>query len=155
MQFLGNIVEYILETSEQTLNILTATSGDTGSAAIHAFANKENIKIVVLHPKGKVTEFQRKQMTTNLAGNILNIAIDGTFDDCQAIVKKITNSPIAKERNISTVNSINWGRIMMQMIYYIKLLEHEQNANIFVPTGNFCHIANRKVFHLKRCVWLL
>lgn len=149
MQFLGNIVEYILGNSGKTLNILTATSGDTGSAAIHAFANKENIKIVVLHPKGKVTEFQRKQMTTNHAKNVLNIAIDGTFDDCQAIVKSITNSPLAKERNISTVNSINWGRIMMQMVYYIKLLEHEQSANIFVPTGNFGNIF--ACYFLKKC----
>ena len=149
MQFLGNIVEYILGRSAGKLNILTATSGDTGSAAIHAFANKENVKIVVLHPKGKVTEFQRKQMTTCHAKNVLNIAIDGTFDDCQAIVKEITNSPFAKERNISTVNSINWGRIMMQMVYYIKLLEHEQNANIFVPTGNFGNIF--ACYFLKKC----
>ena len=149
MQFLGNIVEYIVGKSGQKLNILTATSGDTGSAAIHAFANKENVKIVVLHPKGKVTEFQRKQMTTCHAKNVLNIAIDGTFDDCQAIVKEITNSPFAKERNISTVNSINWGRIMMQMVYYIKLLEHEQNANIFVPTGNFGNIF--ACYFLKKC----
>ena len=149
MQFLGNIVEYILGKSGGKLNILTATSGDTGSAAIHAFANKENVKIVVLHPKGKVTEFQRKQMTTCQAGNVMNIAIDGTFDDCQAIVKSITNSPLAKERNISTVNSINWGRIMMQMVYYIKLLEYEQNANIFVPTGNFGNIF--ACYFLKKC----
>jgi len=149
MQFLGNIVEYIVGKSGQKLNILTATSGDTGSAAIHAFANKENVKIVVLHPKGKVTEFQRKQMTTCHAKNVLNIAIDGTFDDCQAIVKEITNSPFAKERNISTVNSINWGRIMMQMVYYIKLLEREQNANIFVPTGNFGNIF--ACYFLKKC----
>jgi threonine synthase len=149
MQFLGNIVEYILGKSGGKLNILTATSGDTGSAAIHAFANKENIKIIVLHPKGKVTEFQRKQMTTNHAKNVLNIAIDGTFDDCQAIVKSITNSPLAKEKNISTVNSINWGRIMMQMVYYIKLLENETNANIFVPTGNFGNIF--ACYFLKKC----
>ncbi len=149
MQFLGNIVEYIVEKSGKKLNILTATSGDTGSAAIHAFANKENIKIVVLHPKGKVTEFQRKQMTTCHAKNVLNIAIDGTFDDCQAIVKSITNSTLAKEKNISTVNSINWGRIMMQMVYYIKLLEREQNANIFVPTGNFGNIF--ACYFLKKC----
>ena len=149
MQFLGNIVEYILGKSGKTLNILTATSGDTGSAAIHAFAHKENIKIVVLHPKGKVTQFQRKQMTTCQAENVLNIAIDGTFDDCQAIVKSITNSPLAKEKNISTVNSINWGRIMMQMVYYIKVLEHEKNANIFVPTGNFGNIF--ACYFLKKC----
>jgi len=149
MQFLGNIIEYILSKSGKQLNILTATSGDTGSAALHAFANKENIKIVVLHPKERVTEFQRKQMTTCDAKNVLNIAIDGTFDDCQAIVKEITNSQLAKEKNISTVNSINWGRIMMQMVYYIKLLENEQDANIFVPTGNFGNIF--ACYFLKKC----
>ena len=149
MQFLGNIVEYILARSDKKLNILTATSGDTGSAAIHAFANKENIRIAVLHPKGKVTPFQRKQMTTNSAKNVLNIAIDGTFDDCQNIVKKITNSKMAEERSISTVNSINWGRIMMQMVYYIKILQARTNVSVFVPTGNFGNIF--ACYFLKKC----
>jgi threonine synthase len=150
MQFLGNIVEYILLQSGKKLNILTATSGDTGSAAIHAFAGKENVKIVVLHPKGRVTEFQRKQMTTCHVNNVLNIAIDGNFDDCQAIVKEITNSNIAEEKNISTVNSINWGRIMMQIVYYITLLSDAQMPqNIFVPTGNFGNIF--ACYFLKKC----
>jgi threonine synthase len=150
MQFLGNIVEYILSQSGKKLNILTATSGDTGSAAIHAFAGKENVKIVVLHPKGRITEFQRKQMTTCHAKNVLNIAIDGNFDDCQTIVKDITNSNIAEEKNISTVNSINWGRIMMQIVYYIKLLSNVRTPqNIFVPTGNFGNIF--ACYFLKKC----
>ncbi|MFT4967932.1 MAG: threonine synthase [Candidatus Deianiraeaceae bacterium] len=147
MQFLGNIIEYTLSQTGKKLNILTATSGDTGSAAIHAFAEKENIKIIVLHPKGKITEFQRKQMTTVHAKNVLNIAIDGTFDDCQNIVKEITNQ---QNSNISTVNSINWGRIMMQMVYYIKLLcDTKSPLNIFVPTGNFGNIF--ACYFLKKC----
>lgn len=150
MQFLGNIIEYILLQTGKKLNILTATSGDTGSAAIHAFANKENIKIIVLHPEGKVTEFQRKQMTTFPAKNVFNIAVNGTFDDCQKIVKDITNSEFAVQKSISTVNSINWGRIMMQMVYYIKILTEEINSvNIFVPTGNFGNIF--ACYFLKKC----
>lgn len=150
MQFLGNIIEYTLLQNGKNLNILTATSGDTGSAAINAFANKENVKIIVLHPSGKVTDFQRKQMTTCHAQNVLNIAFDGNFDDCQAIVKKITNSNFAQTKSISTVNSINWGRIMMQIVYYIKILANqEQDCNIFVPTGNFGNIF--ACYFLKKC----
>lgn len=150
MQFLGNIIEYILKRENKKLNILTATSGDTGSAAIHAFAGKENIKIVVLHPKGRVTEFQRKQMTTCHAENVLNIAVEGTFDDCQAIVKEITNSNWGPDYNISTVNSINWGRIMMQIVYYIKIIsDAKKPVNIFVPTGNFGNIF--ACYFLKKC----
>lgn len=149
MQFLGNIIEHILHKNNQKLNIITATSGDTGSAAIHAFAGKENVKIVVLHPNNCVTQFQRKQMTTVNAENVLNIAVEGTFDDCQAIVKSITNSHFAKELNISTVNSINWGRIMMQIVYYIWLSCRNKNANFFVPTGNFGNIF--ACYFLKKC----
>ena len=149
MQFLGNITEHILKQKKQNLNIITATSGDTGSAAIHAFAGKKNIKIAVLHPHGCVTEFQRKQMTTRHEKNVLNIAAGGTFDDCQKMVKTITNASNAKESKISTVNSINWGRIMMQIVYYIWLSCRNNNANFFVPTGNFGNIF--ACYFLKKC----
>lgn len=150
MQFLGNIVEHTLQQRKQKINIVTATSGDTGPAAIHAFANKENVKIVVLHPKDKVTTFQRRQMTTCKAENVLNIAMDGEFDDCQKIVKEITNLQQARTNNISTVNSVNWGRIMMQMVYYIHILINEaEPVNVFVPTGNFGNIF--ACYFLQKC----
>lgn len=150
MQFLGYIIEYILEQTGEKLNIITATSGDTGSAAIHAFAGRKNIKIIVLHPKGKVTEFQRKQMTTVHAENLLNIAVEGTFDDCQKTIKDITNSQYARDNNISTVNSINWGRIMMQIVYYIWLVcKQGRVTDLYVPTGNFGNIF--ACYFLKKC----
>lgn len=150
MQFLGYIIEHILGQSGKKLNIITATSGDTGSAAIRAFAGKENVKIVVLHPRGRVTEFQRKQMTTVHANNLLNIAVEGTFDDCQKIVKDITNSGYAKDNSVSTVNSINWGRIMMQTVYYIWLVcKQGRLTDFYVPTGNFGNIF--ACYFLKKC----
>jgi len=146
LQFLGHIFEYILERKKQKLTIIGATSGDTGSAAIDAFKGRDNINIFILHPKGKVSEVQRRQMTTVLSPNVFNIAIEGNFDDCQDIVKAMfNNQKFRDEMNLSAVNSINWARILAQVVYYIynsvRLYNKTGKKITFsVPTGNFGNI---------------
>ena len=122
------------------MNILVATSGDTGSAAIAALNNRENINLFVLHPHNKISNVQRKIMTTIGSNNVYNLAIKGSFDDCQKIVKELFNENEFREKiNMSGVNSINWARIICQIVYYFysyfKL--KEKNISFSVPTGNF------------------
>ncbi len=144
LQFLGNLFEYALTKSGQHMNIIGATSGDTGSAAIYGVRGKENIKIFILHPKGKVSPVQELQMTTVLDENVYNVAIEGTFDDAQAIVKDIFGDLEFKEKHsLGAVNSINWARVLAQVVYYfyawfrIKEQTGAQKVEFSVPTGNF------------------
>lgn len=144
LQFLGNFFEYILKRRGQRLNILGATSGDTGSAAIHSVRGRERINIFIMHPHGRVAPLQEKQMTSVLDPNVFNIAVEGTFDDCQRIMKAIFNDLDFKERYaLGAVNSVNWARVMVQIVYYFSaglyvMQETEAKAVQFaVPTGNF------------------
>ena len=119
MQFLGNLFSHCMQKKTNQLTILGATSGDTGSAAINAFKGKKNINVFILHPHNKVSEVQRKQMTTNLDENIFNVAIEGNFDDCQRIVKELfLDKDIQGKTSLTAINSINWARLMAQIIYY-------------------------------------
>jgi threonine synthase len=146
LQFLGNLFEYLLARRGESLNILGATSGDTGSAAIHGLRGKERIRIFILHPAGKVSPIQEKQMTSVLDANVFNLAVAGTFDDGQRIVKEIFADLEFKQRyRLGAVNSINWARIMAQIVYYFsawcQLPERErENLAVVVPTGNFGNI---------------
>ena len=118
LQFLGNLFEWILSQQDGQLNILGATSGDTGSAAIMGVRGKKNINIFILHPKGKVSEIQEKQMTTVLDNNVFNIAIEGTFDDGQTIIKEVFNDLDFKDQyHLGAINSINFARVMAQIVY--------------------------------------
>lgn len=144
LQFLGNIFEYLLEKNDSTMNILGATSGDTGSAAIYGVRGKERINIFILHPHERVSKVQEKQMTTVTDSNVFNIAIRGTFDDGQAIVKAIFNNLEFKEtQNLGAINSINWARVLAQVVYYVHACLHISNhendkaTDFSVPTGNF------------------
>ena len=131
-----------MERSGGHLTIVGATSGDTGSAAIDAVAGRDGIDIFMLHPKGRISDVQRRQMTTVLAPNVYNIAIDGSFDDAQASVKRMFNDPDMNGRfRISAVNSINWARLMAQIVYYfaaaLQLGAPQRKIAFSVPTGNF------------------
>jgi threonine synthase len=144
LQFLGNLFEYILKERRQQLNILAATSGDTGSAAIHGVRGRKRIRIFVMHPQGRVSDIQERQMTSVLDDNVFNIAVDGTFDDCQRIMKAIFNDLRFKDRlSLGSVNSINWARILAQIVYYFyaafRVMEatKKQSVRFAVPTGNF------------------
>ena len=144
LQFLGNVFEYLLEQNNSFMNILGATSGDTGSAAIYGVRGKQRINIFILHPHKRVSPVQEKQMTTVLDENVFNIAIHGSFDDGQAIVKKIFNSLDFKNTyNLGAINSINWARVLAQVVYYVRsclhVLSHEKvtSVDFSVPTGNF------------------
>lgn len=146
MQFLGNLFEYVLTQKKQHLNIIGATSGDTGSAAEYALRGKNNINVFMLSPHGKMSSFQRAQMYSIQDKNIYNIAIEGMFDDCQDIIKNIQNDEIFKNRyQISTVNSINWGRIVAQIVYYFKAYfsvsrNNHERISFCVPSGNFGNV---------------
>ncbi len=140
MQFIGNLYEYYLSKNNKKINIVVATSGDTGAAAIDAIKGKSNLNIFVLHPNNRISSVQRKIMTTVEEKNVFNIAIDGNFDDCQTIVKKIfSDLEFSKSINMSGVNSINWVRIIAQTVYYFysyfKL--NKETISFSVPTGNF------------------
>ncbi len=142
LQLLGLLFEKFLSTRETELTIIGATSGDTGSAAIDAIAGREKINIFMLHPEGRVSEVQRRQMTTVLTPNVHNIAIKGSFDDAQSIVKTLFNdSQFSGQFNLSAVNSINWARLMAQVVYYfyaaVRLGAPEHRVAFSVPTGNF------------------
>ena len=146
MQFLGNIFEYVLSKQNKSLNILGATSGDTGSAAEYAMRGKKGIKVFMLSPNGRMSPFQTAQMYSLQDKNIFNIAIKGVFDDCQDIVKAVSNDLEFKEKNkIGAVNSINWGRILAQIVYYFKgyfdvTESNDEIVDFTVPTGNFGNI---------------
>lgn len=142
MQFLARVMDYILVARNQRATIVGATSGDTGSAAIEAFRGRDNIDIFILHPNGRTSEVQRRQMTTVMDANIHNIALEGTFDDCQKIVKSMFgNVKFRESAKLSGVNSINWGRIVAQIVYYFKaaadLGAPGRKVSFTVPTGNF------------------
>ena len=146
MQFLGNIFEYVLSKQNKSLNILGATSGVTGSAAEYAMRGKKGIKVFMLSPNGRMSPFQTAQMYSLQDKNIFNIAIKGVFDDCQDIVKAVSNDLEFKEKNkIGAVNSINWGRILAQIVYYFKgyfdvTESNDEIVDFTVPTGNFGNI---------------
>ena len=140
MQLIGNMYEHFLKSNNKTINIVVATSGDTGAAAIDAIKGKSNLNIFVLHPNNRISSVQRKIMTTVKEKNVFNIAIDGNFDDCQNIVKQMfSDLEFSKSINMSGVNSINWARIIAQTVYffyaYFKL--GKDNISFSVPTGNF------------------
>ncbi|MFN3077893.1 MAG: threonine synthase, partial [Alphaproteobacteria bacterium] len=145
MQFLGRMFEHVLTQRGERVVIVGATSGDTGSAAIEAFRGREAVDIFILHPKGRVSEVQRRQMTTVLADNVHNIAVEGTFDDCQDLVKALFNDlAFRDEMRLSAVNSINWARIMAQTVYYfwaaVSLGAPDRPVAFSVPTGNFGNV---------------
>ena len=145
MQVLGRLFDYVLSQRGQRITIVGATSGDTGSAAIEACRDKDAIDIFMLHPKGRVSPVQQAQMTTVDAANVHNIALEGTFDDCQDRVKDLFNDPDFRDRfNLSAVNSINWARVMAQIVYYfwaaVKLGAPEKKVAFSVPTGNFGNV---------------
>lgn len=142
LQLLGLFFEKFLAGTSQHLTIVGATSGDTGSAAIDAVAGRIGVDIFMLHPKGRVSDVQRRQMTTVLAPNVHNIAIEGSFDDAQALVKAMFNDAAFSGRfQLSAVNSINWARLMAQVVYYfyaaVRLGAPERPVAFAVPTGNF------------------
>ena len=141
MQLLGNFYEYYLSKNNKSINVIVATSGDTGAAAIDAIKGKKNMNIFVLHPHNKVSSIQRKLMSTVKDENVFNIAVEGNFDDCQNLVKSMfSDKEFSKSINMSGVNSINWARIIAQAAYYFYtyfLLKNEKPINFFVPTGNF------------------
>ena len=142
MQFLARVMDHILGERGQRATIVGATSGDTGSAAIEAFRGRENTDIFILHPKGMVSPVQQRQMTTVLDANVHNIALEGNFDDCQNIVKDMFNNHHFRDSvSLSGVNSINWGRIVAQVVYYftsaVALGSPHREVSFTVPTGNF------------------
>ena len=140
MQVIGNMYDELKISSEKKINIVVATSGDTGSAAISALNDRKNINVFVLHPNNKISNIQRKIMTTIGSKNIYNIAIKGTFDDCQKMVKDMFSDNNFREKiNMSAVNSINWARIVCQIVYYFYSAFKFKNKkiNFSVPTGNF------------------
>ena len=142
MQLLGNFYEYYLNNENEKINIVVATSGDTGAAAIDAIKGKKNVNIFVLHPHNRVSSVQRKLMTTGKEQNVINIAINGNFDDCQNLVKSMFADKIfSNEIRMSGVNSINWARIIAQSVYYFYsyflVEDKDKPLNFSVPTGNF------------------
>ena len=146
MQLLGNLFEYALQRAGQELNILGATSGDTGSAAEYAMRGKQGVRVFMLSPQGKMSAFQSAQMYSLHDPNIFNLAVAGVFDDCQDIVKAVSNDLAFKAANrIGTVNSINWGRVVAQVVYYFQgyLLATKNSSeriSFTVPSGNFGNI---------------
>lgn len=146
LQLLGQLFAHFLEKRQQRVTIIGATSGDTGSAAIAAFADNPHTDVFILHPRGRVSEVQRRQMTTVQAANVHNIAIEGSFDDCQDMVKALfADTSFRKEMSLSAVNSINWARILAQVVYYVLasckvFVETGRKVAFSVPTGNFGNV---------------
>jgi threonine synthase len=146
MQWLGHLFEYVLAREGRELNILGATSGDTGSAAEHAMKSKQGVRVFMLSPKGKMSPFQTAQMFSIQDTNIHNFAVDGVFDDCQDMVKAVSNDLNFKgQYRIGAVNSINWGRIVAQVVYYFKgyfaaTSSNTEKVSFSVPSGNFGNV---------------
>jgi threonine synthase len=145
LQLLGRLFDYSLTRRGQRIMVIGATSGDTGSAALEACRNRPAIDIVILHPHGRVSEVQRRQMTSIIAPNVGNIALEGTFDDCQYAVKALFNDlPFRDALHLSAVNSINWARIMPQIVYYFAAAlafgAPERGVRFAVPSGNFGNV---------------
>ncbi len=144
LQFLGNLFEHILGETGEVLNLLGATSGDTGSAAIAGVRGKANINVFIMHPHGKVSPIQERQMTTVLDDNVHNLAIEGTFDDGQRVLKAVFNDlPFKQRYRLGAVNSVNWVRVLAQIVYYFHAAFRVQErtgcrqVQVGVPTGNF------------------
>ena len=142
LQLLGRLFDHVLKKRGERVTIVGATSGDTGSAAIEGCRHSDHVDIFILFPKGRVSDVQRRQMTTVDVPNVHNIAVEGTFDDCQNAVKAMFNDHDFREKmNLSAVNSINWARIMAQIVYYVatalKFGAPEKEISFVVPTGNF------------------
>ncbi len=163
MQLLGNLFEYVLEARGEQINILGATSGDTGSAAEYAMRGKHNVRVFMLSPHGRMSAFQRAQMYSLQEPNIFNIAVKGMFDDAQDIVKAVSNDAAFKAKyKIGAVNSINWARVMAQVVYYFAgyfaaTRDNDQQVDMAVPSGNFgniCagHIARMMGLPIRRLV---
>ncbi|HEX2115346.1 MAG TPA: threonine synthase, partial [Alphaproteobacteria bacterium] len=150
LQLVGRLFDHVLKARGQRATIVGATSGDTGSAAIEACRDREAIDIFILHPKGRTTEVQRRQMTTVASANVHNIALEGTFDDCQDLVKAMFNDPAFRDDlQLSAVNSINWARVAAQVVYYITaalaLGAPARKVGFAVPTGNFGNVLSAYV----------
>ncbi|MDB5807420.1 MAG: threonine synthase [Betaproteobacteria bacterium] len=146
MQLLGNLFEYVLAKEGRELNILGATSGDTGSAAEYAMRGKKGVRVFMLSPKGKMSPFQTAQMFSLQDPNIFNLAVEGVFDDCQDMVKAVSNDTMFKaKQKIGAVNSINWARVVAQVVYYFKgyfaaTKSNDEQVSFAVPSGNFGNI---------------
>jgi threonine synthase len=145
LQLVGRLFDQTLRRRGRRVTVVGATSGDTGSAAIEACRDRESIEVFILHPKGRVSEVQRRQMTTVASRNVHNIAIRGTFDDCQDLVKAMfADAPFRERMSLAAVNSINWARVMAQMTYYFTaaaaLGAPEKKISFAVPTGNFGNV---------------
>jgi threonine synthase len=163
LQLLGNLFEYVLARARGSINILGATSGDTGSSAEYAMRGKRGITVFMLSPKGRMSPFQQAQMYSLADPNIFNIAIDGTFDDCQDLVKAVANDAAFKARwKLGAVNSINWARIAAQVVYYFKgyfaaTANDTQQVDFAVPSGNFgnilaAHVAREMGLPIRRLI---
>lgn len=142
MQILGRLFDAALERRDRRLTIIAATSGDTGSAAIEALKSCARVNVVVLHPEGRVSAVQQRMMTSVIAPNVMNIAVKGSFDDCQAIVKTLfADDAFVRDVRLSGVNSINWARLAAQTVYYFtawaQIADGDEAVNFVVPTGNF------------------
>lgn len=156
LQLLGALFDHVLAARGQRITVVGATSGDTGSAAIEACRHCQNVDIFILHPRGRVSEVQRRQMTTVLAENVHNIALDGNFDDCQAMVKAMfADQAFRRAMNLSAINSINWARIAAQTVYYAVACAAlgggagGRKISFAVPTGNFGNVY--AAFVARRC----
>ena len=163
MQFLARLMDHILAERGQRATIVGATSGDTGGAAIDAFAGRERTDVFILFPDGRVSPVQRRQMTTSEGANVHAVAIEGDFDDCQALVKAMFNDPTFREDvALSGVNSINWARILAQVVYYVTAWlalggDKDRPVSFSVPTGNFGdvfagYVANKLGVHIEKLV---
>ena len=142
LQLVGKLFDHVLKQRNERVMIVGATSGDTGGAAFDGVASCRNIDIVMLYPNNRVSDVQRRQMTTVMSPNVHAVAIDGTFDDCQDLVKAMFNDEKFRDaNNLSAVNSINWVRVMAQVVYYVTALEKLGHSAVFsVPTGNFGNV---------------
>ncbi len=163
MQLLGNLFEHVLEAQDRRLNVLGATSGDTGSAAEHALKGKARVDVFMLSPHGRMSPFQRAQMYSLTDANIHNVAIEGAFDDCQDVVKAVNLDAGFKQAHaIGAVNSINWARVVAQVVYYFKgyfaaTHSNGEQVSFAVPSGNFGnifagHVARRMGLPIRRLV---
>ena len=163
LQLLGRLFEYALQKNNRELNILGATSGDTGSSAEYALRGRKGVKVFMLSPLGRMSDFQRKQMYTLQDKNIFNIAVKGTFDDCQDIVKAVNeNAEFKKRYMLGAVNSINWARIAAQLVYYFygyfrATASNAEEISFSVPTGNFGdilagHVARRMGLPIRNLI---
>ena len=141
LQMMGQMFDYELGRQSSYATVLTATSGDTGAAVIEACAGRQNIQTFVLHPKDRISEIQRKMMTTNESPNIMNLSIEGDFDDCQNIVKELFADSQLEPLNLAAMNSINWARISAQVAYYLRAISQLEAPPVFsVPSGNFGNV---------------